>query len=80
MPRAAETRIRQPHAASYREALHPGPEVQVPGTPQTAAPRSGLLALALLAADTLVWIGIFSAFLGLLQGSNFGKVVVKVAE
>jgi exopolysaccharide biosynthesis polyprenyl glycosylphosphotransferase len=67
MPPAAETRIRQPHAASYREALQPGPEVQVPGTPQTAAPRSGLLALALLTADTLVWIGIFSAFLGLLH-------------
>ena len=67
MPPAAEARTRHPHAASYREALQPGPEVQVPGTPQTAAPRSGLLALALLAADTLVWIGIFSAFLGLLH-------------
>ena len=80
MPAASEARIRQQHATSYRDALHPGPEVQAPGTPQTAGLRSGVLALALLTGDILVWMGIFSACLGLLHvfahGSNLPNASV----
>jgi exopolysaccharide biosynthesis polyprenyl glycosylphosphotransferase len=80
MPAAAETRVREQNAASYRDALHPGPEAPALGTPRTAAPRSGLLALALLTGDILIWMGVFYAFLGLLHlfgnGSNLPNASV----